>query len=89
MCHHVFLMFYQAVKGINKDGLVEQFRASKILSFRGIVRVPVEQAEAGEGGERRPEGSGQPRDRRDGRPRDKRRRSGPRKDQAPKPAEQQ
>ncbi|MBR9972623.1 translational GTPase TypA [Magnetospirillum sulfuroxidans] len=42
------LKLNQAVKGINKDGLVEQFRASKILSFRGIERVPVEQAEAGD-----------------------------------------
>ena len=50
---------------------------------------PRPRPESGEGGERRPEGSGQPRDRRDGRPRDKRRRSGPRKDQAPKPTEQQ
>lgn len=50
---------------------------------------PRPEAQPGEGGERRPEGSGQPRDRRDGRPRDKRRRSGPRKDQAPKPTEQQ
>jgi GTP-binding protein len=36
------------VKGINRDGVVEQFRASKILSFRGIERVPVDQAEAGD-----------------------------------------
>ena len=42
------LKLNQAVKGINKDGLVEQFRASKILSFRGIDRVPVESAEAGD-----------------------------------------
>lgn len=42
------LKLNQAIKGINKDGLVEQFRASKILSFRGIERVPVEQAEAGD-----------------------------------------
>ena len=50
---------------------------------------PRPEAQAGEGGERRPEGSGQPRERRDGRPRDKRRRSGPRRDQTPKPTEQQ
>jgi GTP-binding protein len=37
-----------AVKGLNTEGLVEQFRATKILSFRGIERVPVEQAEAGD-----------------------------------------
>ena len=37
-----------AIKGINKDGLIEQFRATKILQFRGIERVPVEQAEAGD-----------------------------------------
>jgi len=37
-----------AVKGLNRDGVVEQFRATKILSFRGIERVPVEQAEAGD-----------------------------------------
>ncbi|MCA1907386.1 MAG: translational GTPase TypA [Magnetospirillum sp.] len=42
------LKLNQAIKGINKDGLIEQFRASKILSFRGIERVPVEQAEAGD-----------------------------------------
>ncbi|OJX81796.1 translational GTPase TypA [Magnetospirillum sp. 64-120] len=42
------LKLNQAIKGINQDGLVEQFRASKILSFRGIERVPVEQAEAGD-----------------------------------------
>jgi cell fate regulator YaaT (PSP1 superfamily) len=39
-------------------------------------------------GERRQEQSGQPRERKDGRSRDKRRRSGPRKDQAPKPPRQ-
>ena len=42
------LKLNQSVKGINADGLVEQFRASKILSFRGIERVPVELAEAGD-----------------------------------------
>ncbi|MGE4279285.1 MAG: translational GTPase TypA [Magnetospirillum sp.] len=42
------LKLNQAIKGINQDGLVEQFRASKILSFRGIERVPVDQAEAGD-----------------------------------------
>ncbi len=39
----------QALKGLNRDGeMIEQFRAAKILAFRGIERVPVEQAEAGD-----------------------------------------
>ncbi|MGE5504277.1 MAG: translational GTPase TypA [Actinomycetota bacterium] len=38
-----------AVKGLSRDGaLIEQFRISKILAFRGIERVPVESAEAGD-----------------------------------------
>jgi GTP-binding protein TypA/BipA len=38
-----------AVKGLDRDGnLIEQFRAAKILAFRGIERVPVDQAEAGD-----------------------------------------
>ncbi|MEO0036674.1 MAG: GTP-binding protein [Pseudomonadota bacterium] len=38
-----------AVKGLSRDGdLLEQFRISKILAFRGIERVPVESAEAGD-----------------------------------------
>ncbi|MGE5516414.1 MAG: translational GTPase TypA [Bacteroidota bacterium] len=38
-----------AVKGLSHDGqLIEQFRLSKILAFRGIERVPVESAEAGD-----------------------------------------
>ena len=38
-----------AVKGLSRDNaLIEQFRLSKILAFRGIERVPVEQAEAGD-----------------------------------------
>jgi GTP-binding protein len=38
-----------AVKGLSHDGqLLEQFRLSKILAFRGIERVPVESAEAGD-----------------------------------------
>ena len=38
-----------AVKGLAADStLIEQFRLSKILAFRGIERVPVEQAEAGD-----------------------------------------
>ena len=37
------------VKGLGFDGqLVEQFRISKILTFRGIERIPVESAEAGD-----------------------------------------
>ncbi|HLO77913.1 MAG TPA: translational GTPase TypA [Magnetospirillum sp.] len=38
-----------AVKGLDREGnLIEQFRAAKILAFRGIERVPVDQAEAGD-----------------------------------------
>jgi GTP-binding protein len=38
-----------AVKGLSRDGqLLEQFRVSKILAFRGIERVPLEVAEAGD-----------------------------------------
>ncbi|MBX9634276.1 MAG: translational GTPase TypA, partial [Magnetospirillum sp.] len=38
-----------SVKGLSHDGqLLEQFRLSKILAFRGIERVPVESAEAGD-----------------------------------------
>ncbi len=38
-----------AVKGLSRDGqLLEQFRVSKILAFRGIERVPLESAEAGD-----------------------------------------
>ncbi|NFV81496.1 translational GTPase TypA [Magnetospirillum aberrantis] len=38
-----------AVKGLDREGnLIENFRAAKILAFRGIERVPVEQAEAGD-----------------------------------------
>lgn len=38
-----------AVKGLSRDGeLLEQFRISKILAFRGIERVPVDSAEAGD-----------------------------------------
>ncbi|MBC7954006.1 MAG: translational GTPase TypA [Rhodospirillaceae bacterium] len=38
-----------AVKGLSHDGqLLEQFRLSKILAFRGIERVPVDSAEAGD-----------------------------------------
>ncbi len=39
----------QAIKGLDREGnLIENFRAAKILAFRGIERVPVEQAEAGD-----------------------------------------
>jgi GTP-binding protein len=39
----------QAVKVLSREGkLVEQGRVSKILAFRGIERVPVEEAEAGD-----------------------------------------
>jgi len=38
-----------AVKGLSRDNtLIEQFRISKILAFRGIERLPVDQAEAGD-----------------------------------------
>lgn len=38
-----------SAKGLSRDGqLIEQFRISKILAFRGIERVAVEQAEAGD-----------------------------------------
>jgi len=38
-----------AVKGISPDGtLVESGRVTKILAFRGLERVPVEEAEAGD-----------------------------------------
>ena len=37
------------LKALDRDGkLVENFRVSKVLAFRGLERVPVEQAEAGE-----------------------------------------
>ena len=37
------------VKGLSRDGsLVEQFRISKILAFRGIERIGVDSAEAGD-----------------------------------------
>ncbi|AMW34583.1 translational GTPase TypA [Haematospirillum jordaniae] len=38
-----------AIKAISRDGsLIEQGRASKLLAFRGLQRVPVEEAEAGD-----------------------------------------
>jgi len=39
----------QQVKALRVDGtVVEQFRAQKVLAFRGLDRVPVDSAEAGE-----------------------------------------
>ncbi len=39
----------QQLKALHWDGkLIETFRVQKVLSFRGLERVPVEQAEAGE-----------------------------------------
>src|SRR6185312_9142205 len=39
----------QPLKALNRDGeVVENFRVQKVLAFRGLERVPVEQAEAGE-----------------------------------------
>jgi GTP-binding protein len=39
----------QSVKVLSRDGqLVEQGRISKVLAFRGLERVPVDQAEAGD-----------------------------------------
>ncbi len=39
----------QAVKALSRDGTIaEQGRISKVLSFRGLERVPVDEAEAGD-----------------------------------------
>ena len=39
----------QPLKALNRDGeVVENFRVQKVLAFRGLERVPVDQAEAGE-----------------------------------------
>jgi GTP-binding protein len=39
----------QAVKSLSRDGtLIEQFRVSKILAYRGIERLALDQAEAGD-----------------------------------------
>jgi GTP-binding protein len=39
----------QSVKALRVDGsVVEQFRAQKVLAFRGLERIPVDSAEAGE-----------------------------------------
>ena len=39
----------QQLKALSRDGkLVENFRVSKVLAFRGLDRVPVEEASAGE-----------------------------------------
>ncbi len=38
-----------AVKGVSRDGhIIEQFRIAKILAFRGVERIGVESAEAGD-----------------------------------------
>ncbi|WP_114393355.1 translational GTPase TypA [Oleisolibacter albus] len=38
-----------AIKALTRDGkLIEQGRASKVLAFRGLERVPVDEAEAGD-----------------------------------------
>jgi GTP-binding protein len=38
-----------AIKALSRDGkLIEQGRASKVLAFRGLERVPVEEAQAGD-----------------------------------------
>ena len=39
----------QSIKALNHDGkLVEQGRVSKVLAFRGLERIPVEEAKAGD-----------------------------------------
>jgi GTP-binding protein len=39
----------QMLKALNRDGkLIENFRVTKVLAFRGLERVPVDQADAGE-----------------------------------------
>ena len=39
----------QPIKALSRDGkLLEQGRASKVLAFRGLQRIPVEEAEAGD-----------------------------------------
>ena len=39
----------QTVKALSRDGkVVEQGRISKVLAFRGLERVPVDEAEAGD-----------------------------------------
>ena len=43
------ISFGGSVKALSRDGdVVETFRASKILAFRGLARQPVEVAEAGD-----------------------------------------
>ncbi|MGL1747226.1 EF-Tu/IF-2/RF-3 family GTPase, partial [Vibrio parahaemolyticus] len=38
-----------ALKALHHDGkLIENFRATKILAFRGLERIPVEEASGGE-----------------------------------------
>ena len=37
------------IKALSRDGkLIEQGRVSKVLAFRGLERVPVEEADAGD-----------------------------------------
>uniref|UniRef100_UPI0020915AF1 EF-Tu/IF-2/RF-3 family GTPase n=1 Tax=Acinetobacter baumannii TaxID=470 RepID=UPI0020915AF1 len=39
----------QAIKAMDRDGkLIEQGRISKILAFRGIERIPLDEADAGD-----------------------------------------
>ncbi len=38
----------QQVKAINPDGLVEKFRIAKLMIFKGLERISVDQAEAGD-----------------------------------------
>ncbi len=39
----------QAIKALSRDGeLIENFRVSKVMAFRGIVREPVDEAHAGD-----------------------------------------
>ncbi|MXU63829.1 translational GTPase TypA [Oceanomicrobium pacificus] len=39
----------QSIKALSRDGsLIETFRASKVLAFRGLAQTPIDQAEAGD-----------------------------------------
>lgn len=47
--HSGILNVNDAIKALDRDGnIVEQGRATKILGFRGLERVPIEQAKAGD-----------------------------------------
>jgi len=47
--HSGIVKLNQSVKALSRDGsLIEQFRVSKILAYRGIERVALDQAEAGD-----------------------------------------